>query len=423
MKKLIFFLIIFSSTVKGQFSGGDGSSTDPWLISNASQLNSMRDQVANKHYKLISDINLNDLPLTDKGNWVTDMTNTSLNFDGNNYIIRNMKQYDNKGTYSALGLFTNIGAGNTIKNLTLKNFRILDTTGTGNASNIGFLLASSGGNLKNIIIDSCTIKIRKNSIGSSIGGFVGYSTCDTIYRCAITNSHIEGVGSGGFIDLGCFVAYISSGKRIAETFAYNVNIIARRATTASDRIAVIHGNTYASSLIIEDCYFIGSVNISTTSGGAVVGFSYLSPPTTRRCYSVVNNLSGTHVTKRGWAGTSKNVTYSYFNLETIGTQKSASTYTTLDTAFARTTSQLKDVNTYETWDFLETWALNPNSNNGYPYLKWRGTNSISFLSPAQNSMYMLEEDQDTINLSWNTSSLDSTKLYFFSKYFIDSTTV
>ncbi|MFA5398647.1 MAG: hypothetical protein WC346_21715 [Methanogenium sp.] len=449
IKKLIFLLIIISSIIKGQFSGGDGSIDNPYLIATARQLDSIRYRVPNSitSFKLINDINLDDLGVGANGNWTTisisSVSNAHIRLDGNFYTIRNMKQY-NKINQDQ-GLFKNISATSSgatnlyIKNLTLKNFQIIDTTGTRNfgaGRAIGFLIQSmnlsSSHKLLNIIIDSSKIDLRSSNTSYSIyvGGLIATGSFDSVYQCAVINSSIKVVNAGQYSTVGAIYGGNNSGSfKIYKTFAYNVTIDWKGTNTSSGYLGAFSGrltNGANNGSTISDCYFIGNIKVNTTSGGTAVGFSYsieTNSISTYRCYSVVNNISTHAITKRGWTLTSRNIYYSYFNSETIGTTKGATTYSNVDSSYYKNTSQLKDVNTYETWDFLETWTLNVNSNDGYPYLKWRGSNSISFLTPSQNSIYMLEEDQDTINLSWNTSSLDSTKLYFFSKYFIDSTTV
>jgi hypothetical protein len=35
----------------------------------------------------------------------------------------------------------------------------------------------------------------------------------------------------------------------------------------------------------------------------------------------------------------------------------------------KTSTQLKDINTFIGWDFTNTWSIDSTNNNGYPYLK------------------------------------------------------
>ena len=44
-------------------------------------------------------------------------------------------------------------------------------------------------------------------------------------------------------------------------------------------------------------------------------------------------------------------------------------YTASQYPSAKTSAQLKDINTFTGWDFTNTWAIDSTKNNGYPYLK------------------------------------------------------
>lgn len=52
---------------------------------------------------------------------------------------------------------------------------------------------------------------------------------------------------------------------------------------------------------------------------------------------------------------------SYWDTELTGLDWSAS-------GVGKTTSEMKNISTYQTWDFDSIWGQDDNINNGYPYL-------------------------------------------------------
>jgi len=452
MKKLILFLsilIIIPTIVNAQFSGGDGSINNPYLISTARQFDSIRYVSPNKTttFKLIADINLDDLGIEANGNWTTisisTITGAHIRLDGDFHTIRNMRQY-NKINQDQ-GLFKNISntasaSGNNIyiKNLTLKNFQIIDTAGTRNfgaGRAISFLIQSMNlsnqHKLFNITIDSSKIDLRSSNTSYSIyvGGLIATGSFDSVYQCAVINSSIKVVNAGQYSTVGAvYGGNNNSIFKIYKTFANNITIDWKGTNTSSGYLGAFTGRLTnpGNTCIIQDCYFIGNIKVNTTSGGTIVGFCYSiesNSISTYRCYSVVNNISTHSITKRGWTTTSRNIYNSYFNYETIGTTKGATTYSNKDSAFYKNTSQLKNINTYNEWDFNNIWKIDSFINEGYPTLRWYvPPKKLELLTPSVGEIYNIEQGQDSIYISWSPL-LDSIKIYMYGKYIKDSITV
>ena len=77
------------------FAGGTGTQTDPWQIKTAAQLNAVRDNNGTKdgvkYFKLMNDVDLNDLEVTESGNWVPiSSTAAFIDFDGNGFVVKNL---------------------------------------------------------------------------------------------------------------------------------------------------------------------------------------------------------------------------------------------------------------------------------------------------------------------------------------------
>lgn len=76
----------------------------------------------------------------------------------------------------------------------------------------------------------------------------------------------------------------------------------------------------------------------------------------------------------GWGGYNYGViNNSYFNKD-----KSESPY--YGNGPAKTTAEMKQQTTYKDWDFDNIWGINPNENDGYPFLRWQGFNHTSMIA-------------------------------------------
>uniref|UniRef100_A0A7C3WQK4 GLUG domain protein n=1 Tax=Dictyoglomus turgidum TaxID=513050 RepID=A0A7C3WQK4_9BACT len=440
MKRIIIIILFLSQNLLGQFAGGSGTQNDPYLISTAQQFNQIRNQGSNTtvYYKLINDINLDDLGVGSGGNWTPINISARVSLDGNGHVIRNMKMYYEVTSGNYIGLFS---GATTIRvfNLSCKNFEIVDSTLNNNMTNsyIGFIAGRFGTSfsdfrnlLYRVIVDSSKIILKENYINmqNGVGGIIGYigtTTLDSVKECAIRNTLIWTAGdgtSGAGFSTGAICGTIVEGV-IQKCFAENVHIKGRRYLTSSGNLGAFLGYIgYSASssgnVIIEDCFFKGKITLTTNSGGATVGFvtgvgySGGSPNLIiRRCYSTTQfEGPAGGFTKLGWSGVSQNIFYSYFNYEICGTQKSASVLVNSDSAIAKLTAEMKTQSTYTTWDFDNTWAIDPSINEGYPYLRWAPLtkyDTLKFLSPYQNSLFV---QGDTVKIKWY-SSRDSVTLF------------
>ncbi|MFA5398410.1 MAG: hypothetical protein WC346_20525, partial [Methanogenium sp.] len=284
IKKLIFLLIIISSIIKGQFSGGDGSIDNPYLIETAQQLDSIRYVVtSNSHYsfKLINDIDLDDLELTENGNWetidVSDKNYFSINLNGDFHVIKNLKQYTLNNYCGLFNVMSYTGGDYShtgIQNLFIKNFNIIDTIGNSSADKPYIYKSFVVGNghnttFTNIFIDSSKIDLRFDVLSYAtnilVGGISSTITGDSMVCCGISNSSISIEGtthtSSGSVSIGAVIGDIGLLVKVKQCFAYNVSIIGRKSISAA---AAMGGFAYRINSVsglstIEDCYFIGNI--------------------------------------------------------------------------------------------------------------------------------------------------------------------
>ncbi|HPF09004.1 MAG TPA: hypothetical protein PL020_04640, partial [Candidatus Cloacimonadota bacterium] len=121
---------------------------------------------------------------------------------------------------------------------------------------------------------------------------------------------------------------------------------------------------------ITNCYSYGSVS-GTSDVGGLIGYN-----------------------------TDSSVTRSYWDTQTSGQATSAG-------GGGRTTAEMTypyATNTYQDWDFTETWVADSGSaiNDGYPYLRWQNPES-GFAAPT-NLSAVYDWDFHAVLLSWDIPS-------------------
>lgn len=184
---------VWDGTIADSYAGGTGTRTDPFLISNGSQLAKMvndGNDTAGKFYKLTGDIYLND---TSDSAWKdnnprawytrTDVSNIGFQgtLDGDSHTVSGIYY---KGDERLLGLIPATTNGATVKNLHIADSH-LESTSYGIAALIGF---ASG----NITISKCyihedvTVISGDTSSNESAGGLMGWGMGTyTVSDCAV----------------------------------------------------------------------------------------------------------------------------------------------------------------------------------------------------------------------------------------------
>ena len=184
---------VWDGTIADSYAGGTGTRTDPFLISDGSQLAKMvndGNDTTGKFYKLTGDIYLND---TSDSAWKdnnprawytrTDVSNIGFQgtLDGDSHTVSGIYY---KGDERLLGLIPATTNGATVKNLHIADSH-LESTSYGIAALIGF---ASG----NITISKCyihedvTVISGDTSSNESAGGLMGWGTGTyTVSDCAV----------------------------------------------------------------------------------------------------------------------------------------------------------------------------------------------------------------------------------------------
>ena len=187
---------VWDGTIAEGYAGGTGTRTDPFLISNGSQLAKMvndGNDTAGKFYKLTGDIYLNDTSDSawkdnNPREWYTYASNGSKyfqgSFDGDGHTVSGIYY---KGSERIVGLIPAAKGSVTVKNLHVADSYI-ESSNYGLAAAVGFMGGGDFNASKCYIHESvtviCTLSTNDNSAGGIFG--YGYGTF-TVSDCAVVS--------------------------------------------------------------------------------------------------------------------------------------------------------------------------------------------------------------------------------------------
>ena len=269
------------------FSGGSGTSSSPYKITTAAELQSMKDYLSS-YFILMNDIDCSSLGTS----WtpIGASSNFTGNLNGNGKTIRNLTISKSSTQYS--GFIGRGGSGMNIHDVTFENCTASLYRSSGLVC--GYCTGSGTRTFSNVTVSNCTI-----TAGSYyVGGFVGYvssSSTVTCSNCKFVNSKVS-AGSNG---VGGFVGDVDS----SSTFSASGCVVdgALVESTGSATVGGFVGYVYSSSISmvsgspsVSNCYiagssyvggFVGYVISSSTSyvcsvsGGVVSGCTLKSTST------------------------------------------------------------------------------------------------------------------------------------------------
>lgn len=284
------------------FAGGDGSSSSPFQISTAAQLENFAYAVTtgttgqNAHYALTANINVSGLQMPVIG---TSAKPFSGFFNGGGYTISN---YTVIGTEHYTGLF------GYVSNATIKNFTLNVTSLDANSYNyVGSVVGYASGAT---LISDVTVNLSGNLKGDQyVGGFAGHldlSSSGLVKNCHVVNASSAAV-SGNY-RIGGFAGKLTTGH-----ITYSDAGVATSSTTNA---AVYLGGFVGenSSGTISHSYSTGNVTDNSNSVervGGLVGEN--SGTISDRCYSTSTvSATGTSLFVGGLVGVnSGTVTIAY----------------------------------------------------------------------------------------------------------------
>ncbi len=350
---LLFAAVIFVTVLPvyatdSVFSGGSGTSIDPYQITNTTDLTTLATDVnggnsyAFKYFKQINSISYANTALTPIGK------------------IAGTKPFS--GVYD--------GAG----------FRILSFTISSSVSFVGIFGYVDGttARIQNLGVTDATI----TSTGDNYtGGLVGYISEGTITKCYIARCTVTGLNQVGLL------AGVTSGAIISQCYAFGGSV------SGYSAIGGLIGQANGVLGSITDCYSSTEVTASSLYLGGLVGMD--GAGTMTNCYSSGTIVSNGASLIGGLVGTftGTTITSSYWD-NTIA--PFASSYGT-----SKTTTEMKTASTFTGWDGA-IWKIDASINNGYPFLAWQSTGGSAL--PVELTSFTASTHGSAVTLHWNTAT-------------------
>jgi len=313
-------LFLVSLSASAQFSGGNGTENNPYIITTPAQLaqlatlvNEGNTDYNDKHYKLGNDLDLSEYGenFNDGAGWIPIgwydyYTDTFITFkgvfDGNNKIITSL--YISNTSFTDIGLFGVLDEG-IIKNLGVMDVEVNDNNTYAWSPCVGGLV---GYNLDGLVLN-CYIT---GSISSSenAGGVVGFnsgriSNCHSSGKVsAISNNSVKAggiVGRNHGLISNCYSTSLINSSTIGSSCAggitgYSLDDLTNCYSTGSVTATSSNSDySYAGGIIgynyhssISNCYSTGLINSSSSisvnsCAGGIIGYNYYG--SVSNCYS------------------------------------------------------------------------------------------------------------------------------------------
>jgi hypothetical protein len=388
--RFVYFASLFltaclpESFIMAQYGGGTGSSSDPFRIRTAEQMNAIGAHPAdwNKHFILMADLDLS--AYTGKQYNIVGQFPTPFggSFDGKGHVLSELSIDNEEGNY--IGLFGYADPNASIQNLGLTQVHIRGGYGIG-----GLVGVNLGGTI-----------MRCFSIGNihgttRVGGLVGYNS-GSITLCHSSMSVMGGNPVGGLVgdNEGGMIEYcFSTGYSTSEANAGGLvgtntegmisNCYSTGYITGKDSVGGLVG--YNNKGICYQCYSKVTVEDGNFSGGLVgsefgAGFGWIG-----ECYST-GPVSGSVKGGLVGQGDSFDVWNSYWDYEQSGIRISAG-------GEKRMTAQMKTRGGYTSWEFVGeqdgegdgSWRMCIDGVD-YPRLAWEFSREGDLVCPDETDL-------------------------------------
>jgi hypothetical protein len=258
-------------------------------------------------------------------------------YDGNGFSISNLFVNTNNFGMNPAGLFSKLNAGRDVH---------------GNET-------PNGSTVRNLTLINPTI------LGNVIAGGITGEVCERsqIINCQVINGHIEGFANvGGIAGLvtnesiirGCYFSGEIAGNA-AGGIVGSLNSSTIR--DSYSRAVVIAGYNGGIAGITKNASIINTYSLSDNSdhgegwGGKIAGYSLL-----------IFNPAFPNTTSNNFYDVEKACQSAGFGFISSVESQHVS---------GRTSEQMKQQATFTGWDFVNVWAINPELNEGYPYLRYQ----------------------------------------------------
>ncbi len=185
-----------------------------------------------------------------------------------------------------------------------------------------------------------------------------------IINCSVSGNINEGEGIHGGLLGYCYNSYIS------KCFA-NVNI------TVIEPNNMVSLNGFAGGFYnsqVDNCFSRGILTLENANYASAQSFvSDISQTSINNCYTTTRVVSSSSTILSGWLSESQ-VNNFYWDTEMVNTTNVNNMVENSDlvNVTGYTTQDMKDSATYiqNGWDFEEVWSIDPEINDGYPFLQW-----------------------------------------------------
>jgi hypothetical protein len=211
-------------------------------------------------------------------------------------------------------------------------------------NNVGGLIGFNGYGTSSVKNAHSTSSVNGNA---RVGGLIGFNQDGTVENTYSTGT-VQGVS-----EVGGLMGFMAYGSAIVKTSFSTSNV-----TGSANQVGGLIGSLQSGQ--VQNCYATGDVSGNNRVGG-LVGEALWSA-------SVTSSFSNGYVTGQGGQtggligrNQQSSATDSFWDIETSG-QNSSSGGT------PRTTAEMLDESTFAGWDFDDIWSIDPEINNGYPYL-------------------------------------------------------
>ncbi len=379
----LFLFSVFSEAL-AQYSGGDGTQTNPFQISNVNDLIllSQSQEHWSMWFEQTANIDATTTQTLNGGEGFSPIGNQIVKFtgkyNGNNHFIANL--YINRPSSDSVGFF-GVTTSATITNLRIMDANIVGrsfvgilvgrtygtqivnchTSGSVQAvdplyGRCGGLIGANGGP---VLRSSSTANV--SAVKDIVGGLIGINTAEVRFSFAggsVTGQNVVG-GFAGSLSFGtvsqCYSASTVSGQQRVGGFIGHVFNLGQ----------------------VDNCYSLATITQNSAYTGGFVGLIG-NQTVINRCYSntSIANTSG-QAFVGGFAGKIEapiNIQNSFWNIETSNTTISAG-------GVGKTDAEMKNSQTFldAGWDFIcesangnyNYWGLNSLANGGYPFLLWQ----------------------------------------------------
>lgn len=435
LRAICVFFCLSAGSASGQFAGGSGTIADPYQVSTIEQLQEIRNAGNTEHFILINDIDASASAGWNNGLGFNPIGWFAGSLDGNGYTISNL--VINRPNVHQTALFTHLGGAGEIKNISLENVSIhggsrsasiagtvagtiYNVSVTGNiqgTSTVGGVVGQvdSNGSIINSHAD-----VVVSASGHMAGGLLGNNNSGTLTGNSSAGS-VSGVNRvGGLVG--------SNAGDLSESFSSS-------SVNGSENVGGLVGFNHNS--VIEKSYSTGPVSGDTNVGG-LAGFMGWNNSLIRLSFST-SDVTGSGNQVGGLIGRlqSGQVENAFARGDVIGNNRVGglvgemlfgallvNTYSTGDLSpnasgqvgglvgrnnqgssinsfwdiessgfntsalgVGKTTAQMLEQTTYTDagWDFSSIWSMDPNINNGYPFLQAFFTGPNTYFSRQTGS--------------------------------------